>query len=163
MSESVRRTRSRGACGNCKKIKRKCDETRPFCDQCTRRGVTCQGYALKLQWGVGIASRGRFLGAAAPLTESVPLKLKGKSRDVKKKLGKSDPPKGPCVFQPPGQSFQHQGICGMLDGVDDESHNSNLELQDDADMDLGDIFSAQESQILFDKCSHLIPIVRTIS
>ncbi|KAK2072370.1 hypothetical protein P8C59_006727 [Phyllachora maydis] len=59
--------RSRGGCGNCKRRRRKCDEARPACAACRRRGVVCEGYTLRLQWDVGVASRGRLAGAAVPV------------------------------------------------------------------------------------------------
>ncbi|KZL82188.1 c6 finger domain-containing protein [Colletotrichum incanum] len=58
--------RSRGGCSNCKRRKRKCDETRPDCRACQRRGIQCEGYNTLLKWTNGIASRGRFAGAAIP-------------------------------------------------------------------------------------------------
>ncbi|OLN87606.1 putative transcriptional regulatory protein C965.10-like protein 2 [Colletotrichum chlorophyti] len=58
--------RSRGGCSNCKRRKRKCDETRPDCRACVRRGIQCEGYGTTLKWTNGIASRGRFAGAAIP-------------------------------------------------------------------------------------------------
>ncbi|KAK1997754.1 hypothetical protein LX36DRAFT_577706 [Colletotrichum falcatum] len=58
--------RSRGGCPNCKRRKRKCDETRPECRACQTRGVRCEGYNTMLKWNNGIASRGRFARAAVP-------------------------------------------------------------------------------------------------
>ncbi|OJJ50400.1 hypothetical protein ASPZODRAFT_149729 [Penicilliopsis zonata CBS 506.65] len=40
------RKRSRGGCIDCKKAKVKCDELRPTCGTCVRRGHVCQGYRL---------------------------------------------------------------------------------------------------------------------
>ncbi|CCF35298.1 hypothetical protein CH063_01277 [Colletotrichum higginsianum] len=62
--------RSRGGCSNCKRRKRKCDETRPDCRACQRRGIQCEGYSTALKWTNGIASRGRFAGAATPAAGS---------------------------------------------------------------------------------------------
>jgi hypothetical protein len=42
--------RSRGGCHNCKRRKRKCDETRPQCRACQSRGDSCGGYNLQLRW-----------------------------------------------------------------------------------------------------------------
>lgn len=65
-----RRTRSRGACANCKKRKRKCDQTRPGCLACSSRHIPCDGYELKLQWGCGVASRGRLAGSNLPTLDA---------------------------------------------------------------------------------------------
>ncbi len=64
--------RSRKGCATCKRRHRKCDETRPRCFECLQSGLECEGYKLKLQWDVGIASRGHFRGAAAPVSTSSP-------------------------------------------------------------------------------------------
>lgn len=58
--------RSRGGCPNCKRRKKKCDETRPACHACTHRGDQCDGYAATIRWANGIASRGRFAGVGVP-------------------------------------------------------------------------------------------------
>ncbi|KAJ5130861.1 uncharacterized protein N7515_006900 [Penicillium bovifimosum] len=43
--------KSRGGCQRCKQRRRKCDETKPSCQQCTNRGHTCPGYQKQnLQW-----------------------------------------------------------------------------------------------------------------
>ncbi|KAF0317825.1 C6 finger domain-containing protein [Colletotrichum asianum] len=43
-------TRSRDGCANCKRRKRKCDEARPECGPCIRRGLECEGYTKPLRW-----------------------------------------------------------------------------------------------------------------
>ena len=58
--------RSRTGCANCRKRKRKCDETWPECRACRDRGLRCGGSMTRLRWGNGIASRGRFAGATTP-------------------------------------------------------------------------------------------------
>ena len=40
---------------------------------------------MRLRWGIGIASRGRFTGADKPLEESIPSRPKGRLRDLEKK------------------------------------------------------------------------------
>ncbi|KAL6247418.1 hypothetical protein RBB50_005764 [Rhinocladiella similis] len=42
--------KSRNGCISCKTRRRKCDETKPSCQQCTRRGLTCGGYPKFLKW-----------------------------------------------------------------------------------------------------------------
>lgn len=44
--------RSRGGCIDCKRAKVKCDEFRPTCGTCARRGYNCQGY-----WDAKVPSR----------------------------------------------------------------------------------------------------------
>jgi len=77
-------TRSYQGCWTCKRRRRRCDNARPTCQSCERRGVKCEGYEVRLRWGSGIASRGRYTGADKPLEESVPPRLKGRARDLKR-------------------------------------------------------------------------------
>ncbi|KAI5949034.1 hypothetical protein KGF57_004996 [Candida theae] len=41
MTQIFKRGYSRGGCRECKRRKRKCDETKPFCSECTRLGKDC--------------------------------------------------------------------------------------------------------------------------
>ncbi|CAH0003371.1 unnamed protein product [Clonostachys byssicola] len=62
--------RSRNGCATCKKRHRKCDEAKPTCYECEENGLQCEGYQVKLQWDVGVASRGLLRGATVPVTPS---------------------------------------------------------------------------------------------
>ncbi|KAJ6140580.1 hypothetical protein N7470_010376 [Penicillium chermesinum] len=77
-------TRSHQGCWTCKRKRRRCDNAQPHCDNCVRRGIECEGYEVRLRWGSGIASRGRFAGADKPLEDSVPSRPKGRKRDLRK-------------------------------------------------------------------------------
>lgn len=77
-------TRSYQGCWTCKRRRRRCDNTRPTCQSCARHGMSCEGYEVRLRWGSGIASRGKYTGADKPLEESVPPRLKGRARDLKR-------------------------------------------------------------------------------
>ena len=83
-------TRSHQGCWTCKRRRRRCDNTRPTCENCTRHGVECEGYEVRLRWGAGIASRGRFAGADKPLEESVPARPKGRQRDLSREKKKKE-------------------------------------------------------------------------
>ncbi|GME42680.1 uncharacterized protein ASPWEDRAFT_173328 [Neofusicoccum parvum] len=74
-------TRSRGGCWTCKRRRRKCDEARPACATCRARGLRCEGYATRLRWGVGLASRGRLVGASEPVVPEEGARAKGRARD----------------------------------------------------------------------------------
>ena len=80
-----RNKRSHQGCWTCKQKRRRCDNTRPECLNCLRLGIQCEGYEVRLRWGIGIASRGRFTGADKPLEESIPSRPKGRLRDLEKK------------------------------------------------------------------------------
>ncbi|KAE8364091.1 C6 finger domain protein [Aspergillus caelatus] len=79
---STPRHRSHDGCWTCKRVRRKCDRTRPICKACSSRGVSCEGYEIRLRWGTGIASRGRFTGAEEPVEASIPPRVKGRRRDL---------------------------------------------------------------------------------
>lgn len=66
------RHRSHRGCWTCKKKRIQCDEGRPGCQRCIERGITCEGYEIRLRWGAGIASRGRYNGAEKPVKEFIP-------------------------------------------------------------------------------------------
>ncbi|KAF2844159.1 hypothetical protein T440DRAFT_523715 [Plenodomus tracheiphilus IPT5] len=42
--------RTKTGCGTCRKRKKKCDETKPECNNCLRGGFTCAGYSNKVPW-----------------------------------------------------------------------------------------------------------------
>ncbi|KAL3496404.1 C6 finger domain protein [Aspergillus germanicus] len=80
---STPKRRFHGGCWTCKVKHRKCDRARPSCRTCEERGIVCEGYDVRLRWGVGVASRGRFTGAEAPTVASVSVapRAKGRLRD----------------------------------------------------------------------------------
>lgn len=61
---SSKRTNSLGFaasdCHTCQSLKQQCDRQRPRCNMCTTSGVHCHGYAQKLAWQSGLASRGKM-------------------------------------------------------------------------------------------------------
>ncbi|KAG5354538.1 Transcriptional regulatory protein [Yarrowia sp. B02] len=42
--------KSRAGCITCKRRRSKCDETKPACLECQKRGLTCEGYATSFKW-----------------------------------------------------------------------------------------------------------------
>jgi hypothetical protein len=57
-------------CFACKKLGVKCDQRRPYCEQCVKNGKECSGYLTTLTWGVGVASRGKLRGMSLPIAKS---------------------------------------------------------------------------------------------
>lgn len=55
-------SRSSKACHNCRRQRRKCDQTLPKCLKCVERGQECLGYQRLLRWEQGLASRGKMRG-----------------------------------------------------------------------------------------------------
>jgi hypothetical protein len=54
--EKTKKTKSRSGCKMCKQKRLKCDEAKPFCNQCVRRGRTCPGYRREIRWSTIISS-----------------------------------------------------------------------------------------------------------
>lgn len=45
-----KKTKSRNGCVTCKKRRLKCDETKPLCQNCIKKGIVCGGYAINFKW-----------------------------------------------------------------------------------------------------------------
>ncbi|SCU92505.1 LAME_0F00254g1_1 [Lachancea meyersii CBS 8951] len=58
--------RSRSGCSSCKRARIKCDETRPKCLNCVRRGEKECDYSLQLKWG------GQFKRVAGKVSKDLP-------------------------------------------------------------------------------------------
>lgn len=43
-------TKLRNGCNTCKRKRLKCDETKPSCHNCIKRGISCGGYATAFRW-----------------------------------------------------------------------------------------------------------------
>ncbi|KAH8425048.1 uncharacterized protein LDX57_002797 [Aspergillus melleus] len=54
------------ACLTCREKCRKCDRARPACNRCITKGLDCGGYPEQFRF-CGIASRGKWKGAQAPV------------------------------------------------------------------------------------------------
>ncbi|KAI9786328.1 MAG: hypothetical protein M1816_008070 [Peltula sp. TS41687] len=48
--EKLKQSKSRNGCVTCKGKRLKCDETKPTCQQCHKRGVECGGYKKDFKW-----------------------------------------------------------------------------------------------------------------
>jgi hypothetical protein len=51
MPTSSKNERTRAGCWTCRARRKKCDETRPQCNQCSKLGLQCEGYGVRLKWG----------------------------------------------------------------------------------------------------------------
>lgn len=52
-SAAQQRTKTFTGCWTCRGRKIKCDLTRPFCTNCAKAHLKCEGYTVKLKWGTG--------------------------------------------------------------------------------------------------------------
>jgi len=86
---STPRTRTRDGCWTCKTRRQKCDNARPTCQNCLSSGRECGGFEVRLRWGTGIASRGKFSGAEKPAQECVRAPA-GRRRDQKKLMRQNE-------------------------------------------------------------------------
>ncbi|KKZ59915.1 hypothetical protein EMCG_05301 [[Emmonsia] crescens] len=66
-----KQSKSRNGCVTCKTKRLKCDETKPTCQQCHRRNVTCGGYKKDFKWRPFEESN--FTNKSAPKGKKVPL------------------------------------------------------------------------------------------
>lgn len=94
---STPRKRTRDGCWTCKLRHQKCDGARPRCANCQQIGRECGGFEVRLQWGNGVASRGRLAGASLPLQAEAdnrkPVR-RGRQRDLQKDAQSSIPTVG---------------------------------------------------------------------
>lgn len=84
---STPRKRTRDGCWTCKLRHQKCDGARPRCANCQQIGRECGGFEVRLQWGNGVASRGRLAGASLPLQAEAGARRpvrRGRQRDLQK-------------------------------------------------------------------------------
>lgn len=54
-------------CHNCSKRRIKCDQTKPECEKCLRKGLACPGYGKRYRFTDGIAASGKKTGKSTPL------------------------------------------------------------------------------------------------
>ncbi|CAG8120437.1 unnamed protein product [Penicillium salamii] len=101
--EYASRHRSFKGCWTCKKKRVQCDEARPACTRCTSRGLVCGGYEIRLRWGAGIASRGKYMGAQKPVKESIPPQSRRRwdMRDKAERSPQGDGQGQPMLVSPP--------------------------------------------------------------
>ncbi|KAJ5338230.1 hypothetical protein N7452_004958 [Penicillium brevicompactum] len=114
-------TRSHTGCWTCKRRRRRCDNGRPACQNCRERRVDCEGYEVRLKWGAGIASRGRFTGADKPIQDSVPPRQKGRQRD----LGRKEKEKENRARDPDGSQLEARRTKAE-DAIFDEFMNDGI-------------------------------------
>ncbi|KAH8153638.1 uncharacterized protein LAJ45_02451 [Morchella importuna] len=91
-----KQSKSRNGCVTCKAKRLKCDESKPTCHQCQKRGVTCGGYKKDFKWR---AFEESALGGKAP-------------KSLRKSTGNgvSKPKKNPPPPLLPGTAFLDQSF-----------------------------------------------------
>ncbi|EME42462.1 hypothetical protein DOTSEDRAFT_54819 [Dothistroma septosporum NZE10] len=72
--------RSKTGCGTCRKRKKKCDETRPICQNCEKNNVVCDGYETRRPWQSG--KQKQLAKAATTIEVPLPLLMDGIEGDV---------------------------------------------------------------------------------
>lgn len=140
-------TRSYHGCWTCKRRRRRCDNARPTCRNCAQRGVDCEGYEVRLRWGSGIASRGRFTGADKPLEENIPPRPKGRRRDLSKERKRLE-----AQAQAQTDNGQFKIPVMIYDRIDEslvEFHDMVTQLEDDVSPKTD---RSEQDEILFNEC-----------
>lgn len=56
-------------CRTCNRRRIKCDRSLPTCKKCGLKDLQCPGYGLRIQWGQGVASRGKLTGKTLPILD----------------------------------------------------------------------------------------------
>ncbi|KAK1995108.1 hypothetical protein LX36DRAFT_751324 [Colletotrichum falcatum] len=93
--------RSRSGCVTCKAKHLKCDETRPACQQCTRKGIKCGGFAQGLRWSFKHQPALQAVAFEGLDTTQTPTKRPTKERPVGRACaGRAS--RGPGDTVPPG-------------------------------------------------------------
>ncbi|KAJ9609478.1 hypothetical protein H2200_005805 [Cladophialophora chaetospira] len=59
-------------CRTCNRRRIRCDRSLPTCKKCALKDLSCPGYGLRIQFGQGVASRGKLMGKALPIIEPAP-------------------------------------------------------------------------------------------
>ncbi|OHE91662.1 hypothetical protein CORC01_13052 [Colletotrichum orchidophilum] len=57
-------------CANCERRRIRCDNQRPQCVKCQKKGLVCPGYERRLRWVDGVAARGHLRGRTIPTRPS---------------------------------------------------------------------------------------------
>ncbi|CAG8887776.1 unnamed protein product [Penicillium egyptiacum] len=83
----ITKGRSKTGCITCRRRKKKCDETKPSCQNCQKNAVVCEGYPLKEIWKSG---RQRLADARSQsltaVPRSLPLLIDGIETDVDRRF-----------------------------------------------------------------------------
>lgn len=67
--------RTRGGCWNCRSRRKRCDQGRPNCAECSRLELKCEGYGVRLKWDARLTTRGNRRGdSQLSLTTKDPVK-----------------------------------------------------------------------------------------
>lgn len=100
--KAVRRRTFTG-CWTCRSRRVKCDEARPQCSRCTRLGVQCEGYGIRLNWSQSRYSPRFDSTAEAGLQRSTPQQTTEKEMER--------------VFEPPARGqcpqYRHVDLLSM--------------------------------------------------
>lgn len=78
--------RTRAGCWNCRSRRKRCDQGRPNCAECSRLGLTCEGYGVRLKWDVDVTTRGKIQDDShLPLSAEDPAEsqAEGSANDLK--------------------------------------------------------------------------------
>ncbi|KAH7177260.1 amidohydrolase family-domain-containing protein [Fusarium sp. MPI-SDFR-AT-0072] len=98
-------------CSTCKRRHRKCDETKPTCLECQKNNLTCEGYALRLQWDIGVASRGKLTGASLPVLGAGNERKRGRGFEIDGAEGSF----GQFQALPLGVSIENDPVSDIMD------------------------------------------------
>ena len=135
--------RTRDGCWTCKLRHQKCDGARPRCVNCQQIGRECGGFEVRLQWGNGVASRGRLAGASLPVQAKADTRKpvrRGRQRDLQKDAQRSTQAVGaqrlPCDANLQNVLDTEAVTDPQTAIAQDTQLNSHMDLQPELHMDL---------------------------
>ncbi|KAF2726722.1 hypothetical protein EJ04DRAFT_582514 [Polyplosphaeria fusca] len=133
--QPCKKAKSRNGCLTCKAKRMKCDETKPSCHQCARRGHACGGYKIDFKWKPCDPSKSTF---------------DGQFRDFLSIC--SDPAADPTRSTSVDSSFlEHYTSAAFAESVLNHSHGMDY-VSNDSSMILGYSSNSFEESQHFDAC-----------
>ncbi|KAF2746944.1 hypothetical protein M011DRAFT_403701 [Sporormia fimetaria CBS 119925] len=98
ISSSKAKARSKTGCTTCRKRKKKCDETRPFCLSCQKNNIHCEGYKPVEIWKSGKERAAEARRASTDMGFDLPPLMEGVENDVDRVLLQHFVSRASCVL-----------------------------------------------------------------
>ncbi|KAI9838905.1 MAG: hypothetical protein M1819_004113 [Sarea resinae] len=142
-----KQSKSRNGCITCKAKRLKCDETKPSCQQCHKRSVTCGGYKKDFKWRP--FEEASFTGKAAPTKTKKAFDSNGSTRPVR---AQNKRPRSPSFSDeaacPSGTdlSLLRESQVGLQ--IPFPQSTSHHAIHNQPFPEMGGIFSLEESEYL---------------
>ncbi|KAF2272141.1 uncharacterized protein EI97DRAFT_462241 [Westerdykella ornata] len=97
-TSSSAKARSKTGCITCRKRKKKCDETKPFCQSCKKNNIHCEGYKPVELWKSGKEREAEARRASLDVKYELPPLMEGVENDVDRILLQHFVTRASCVL-----------------------------------------------------------------